>query len=476
MLNRFVIASLIGLMTMMASETAAFASFTDVPRGHWAYDAVSYLESEGLVTGYPDGTFRGDKQLTRYEFAMVVSRLYDQFLEMVDNSGASAPPIDTQAIMTMLMSEFESEFDDLRALIVGNIERIENLETTSGQTTTAVNQLTGRIDAMDSRFKPFGDLRLRFEGKYPDTGLQTQRPRYRLRWGFTSAITPELTFGARFASGEEGGITSTNETIDDAFGFDVFTIDRAYLQYKPASVHGFTLWGGKFSPPWVNTPLVWDSDAMVEGLAQHYKSDNFNFYLGELIPSKEGYYLVAQAGADDLFVDGLRAYVTYHYINDKCWQWIQADMESGKLRNRMRFDVLNDMDDYRAFEVYGSYTGNAGDMPFTIEGNYLKNLEGTAEDAESGWQQAAWAQLSIGNMRNPGDWKLSAEWGKAQANSVLSWLTDADRGSGDHEWWGTNWSYRLMKNTDFSVTYLSIDRISKDSSEDIIQVDISTKF
>ena len=48
--------------------------FPDVPSNHWAYEAVSDLSRRGLVEGYPDGTFGGDRLLTRYEFAEIVYR------------------------------------------------------------------------------------------------------------------------------------------------------------------------------------------------------------------------------------------------------------------------------------------------------------------------------------------------------------------------------------------------------------------
>ena len=48
-----------------------------VPFDHWAYDAVQTLVDEGVIIGYPDGTFRGDRAMTRYEFAMAISRLLD---------------------------------------------------------------------------------------------------------------------------------------------------------------------------------------------------------------------------------------------------------------------------------------------------------------------------------------------------------------------------------------------------------------
>lgn len=50
-----------------------------VPFEHWAYDACQQMSDLGIIIGYPDGTWRGDRPLTRYEFAMAVSRLVDQF-------------------------------------------------------------------------------------------------------------------------------------------------------------------------------------------------------------------------------------------------------------------------------------------------------------------------------------------------------------------------------------------------------------
>ena len=65
-----IINSLAG-MNMKADRTTLFP---DVPSNHWAYDAVYALSERGLVEGYPDGTFGGDRMMTRYEFAQIVYR------------------------------------------------------------------------------------------------------------------------------------------------------------------------------------------------------------------------------------------------------------------------------------------------------------------------------------------------------------------------------------------------------------------
>ena len=58
--------------------------FPDVPSNHWAYEAVSDLSRRGLVEGYPDGTFGGDRMLTRYEFAQIVYRAIQNGVQVND--------------------------------------------------------------------------------------------------------------------------------------------------------------------------------------------------------------------------------------------------------------------------------------------------------------------------------------------------------------------------------------------------------
>ena len=76
-MNKNVIASMLGALMIGVSSTACEAAspFLDVPKGHWAYDAVIVLAAEGINEGYGDGTFRGDRNITRYEAATIISKL-----------------------------------------------------------------------------------------------------------------------------------------------------------------------------------------------------------------------------------------------------------------------------------------------------------------------------------------------------------------------------------------------------------------
>ena len=67
---------LLAMTIAMGITASAYAAnpFSDVPAGHWAYDAVNKLAAEGVVEGYPYGTYGGDRLMTRYEMAQIVAK------------------------------------------------------------------------------------------------------------------------------------------------------------------------------------------------------------------------------------------------------------------------------------------------------------------------------------------------------------------------------------------------------------------
>ncbi len=55
-------------------DTSKLQLFPDVPQNHWAYEYVATLAGNGMIQGYPDGTFDGNRPMTRYEFAAMLYR------------------------------------------------------------------------------------------------------------------------------------------------------------------------------------------------------------------------------------------------------------------------------------------------------------------------------------------------------------------------------------------------------------------
>jgi len=68
------------LLTLFPISSGLAESFQDVPEDHWAYEAIETLTKEGIITGYPDGSFKGTNSMTRYEIVLLISRLI-KFLE-----------------------------------------------------------------------------------------------------------------------------------------------------------------------------------------------------------------------------------------------------------------------------------------------------------------------------------------------------------------------------------------------------------
>ena len=102
--------SLVLAMAMALGVTAsAYAAnpFSDVPAGHWAYDSISKLAAAGVIEGYGDASFGGDKLMTRYEMAQIVAKamakganvdkLAAEFAEELDNLGVRVAKLEKKA-------------------------------------------------------------------------------------------------------------------------------------------------------------------------------------------------------------------------------------------------------------------------------------------------------------------------------------------------------------------------------------------
>jgi len=99
-----------------ASTTFAAANpFSDVPSDHWAYDAVSQLAQDGVIEGYGDSTFQGNKNITRYEMAQMVAKA------MAKSSAGNVNGAD-KALIDKLAAEFSDELNNL-GVRVANLER-----------------------------------------------------------------------------------------------------------------------------------------------------------------------------------------------------------------------------------------------------------------------------------------------------------------------------------------------------------------
>ena len=117
--------SLVLAMAMALGVTAsAYAAnpFSDVPAGHWAYDSISKLAAAGVIEGYGDTTFGGDKLMTRYEMAQIVAKamakganvdkLAAEFADELDNLGVRVAKLEKKADNVKIIGQIRAHYED----------------------------------------------------------------------------------------------------------------------------------------------------------------------------------------------------------------------------------------------------------------------------------------------------------------------------------------------------------------------------
>ena len=141
--------------TAVLGVTSAFAAnpFSDVTPQDWAYQAVAQLAAQGVVNGYPDGTFQGQNNITRYEMAQMVAKA------LVRQDRVDA---EQNAIINRLANEFSAELNNLGVRVATLENKVGNFKFTGD----ARLRYTGSNDARDSKFEYRG--RVKFEATVND--------------------------------------------------------------------------------------------------------------------------------------------------------------------------------------------------------------------------------------------------------------------------------------------------------------------
>ena len=140
-MKKTLVSALTTALVVGAASTTFAASnpFTDVPADHWAYDAVSQLAADGVIEGYGDSTFKGNRNITRYEMAQMVAKAMAKNTSGVD-----------KALVDKLAAEFAEELNNL-GVRVSNLERNADMVKWNGKaeytyTSAHTKSVAGRKD------------------------------------------------------------------------------------------------------------------------------------------------------------------------------------------------------------------------------------------------------------------------------------------------------------------------------------------
>ena len=255
--------SLVLAMAMALGVTAsAYAAnpFSDVPAGHWAYDAVNKLAAEGVVDGYPDGTYGGDKLMTRYEMAQIVAKAMAK--------GAN---------VDKLAAEFADELDSLGV-------RVANLEKKADNV-----KITGQA---------------RFSYKDVDGDENGNEGALRTRLWVTGQVNEDWTYTGMFQN---------TQTWTDKDAEDTVKLTRAYVDGRVGGVqvhagrwNEVTFTGNILDTNIDGVKLAYGDKVQVFGMAaKGADNDNVKY----LLESEDRLY-VAGVTADMGAVDAYAAYFT----------------------------------------------------------------------------------------------------------------------------------------------------------------------
>ena len=179
--------SLVLAMAMALGVTAsgyAANPFSDVPAGHWAYDAVNKLAAEGVVDGYPDGTYGGDKLMTRYEMAQIVAKAMAK--------GAN---------VDKLAAEFADELDSLGVRVANLEKKADNVKVT-GEIRYSYRDVDGDENGNESVLRS----RLWVNGQINEDWSYTGMFENEQDFGDNDSEEDDLDFQRAYVEGRVGGL------------------------------------------------------------------------------------------------------------------------------------------------------------------------------------------------------------------------------------------------------------------------------
>lgn len=287
-----------------------------------------------------------------------------------------------------------------------------------------------------------GDFRLRAENTHEkgsfDDGNRL-RFRYRLRLGLESAITEHLKFAMQLRSGDPDNPVSDNQSFDEGFNKNQFSIAQANLQWRPSDA--FDLWAGKKAPKkdWVVSDMEWDSDVIAEGImarahfkpAGHASVDliGYDYILDENKSSSEAWLYGIQLNSAFLLseTDSLGLGLGFEYFENP--QAVVDLTLEGKLHGNHVSNFLDEdgrlISDFHIgqFQAWWKNTTSKR-WPLKISLFAYQNFgaRGIAEDADT----ATFGRISLGAHKHPGQMQLRYTYYYSEADALFYAYTQSD--------------------------------------------------
>ncbi len=229
----------------LTAGVSAYAAnpFSDVSQDDWAYQAVSDLSVQGVVEGYPDGTFKGERNMTRYELAQIVARM----LAKEDQLNA-----EQKATLNKLAAEFADELANLGV-------RVSNLEK-------KVGNLYWSGDARMQYQRKF-DAKKAGDAEHPDM-RKSDSWTGRMRINVKAQVNDQVTVNGRFVNEMDFKDGKESSTF----------MDRINAKWEPNDKTHVTI--GRQGVALDQTGTFWDEDGAFDGVVAGYDNGKFGIEAG----------------------------------------------------------------------------------------------------------------------------------------------------------------------------------------------------
>ena len=405
----------------LTAGVSAYAAnpFSDVTPDDWAFQAVSDLSAQGVVEGYPDGSFKGERNMTRFELAQIIARL------MAKEDQLNA---EQQATLDKLAGEYADELANLGV-------RVSNLEKKVGNISWS------------------GDARMQYQHALGETTKYKDSWNGRMRINVEGQVNDQVTVNGRFVNEmdfKEGDDSSQT------------TMDRINVKWTPNDATYVTI--GRQGVALDVTGTFWDEDGMYDGVTAGWDNGKVGIDAGygyfANTPWKDNNHSLAyekKADSENWF-----AKLTGH-IGET------ADVSAFYQSYGKTFNNFTDIKGDDKAKVWGVGTSINLGSNFVLDGDYVQTqLSGTYTNRDGSAKvdnPALWtAGLTYGEVDTDkvGSWSLGAHYVKADkgstllGSSALDMTDQLDYGwtnNADVHFWAAKLGVAVQKNVELDAYY-----------------------
>ena len=390
--------SLVLAMAMALGVTAsAYAAnpFSDVPAGHWAYDSINKLAAAGVIEGYGDSTFGGDKLMTRYEMAQIVAKAMAK--------GAN---------VDKLAAEFADELDNLGVRVAALEKKADNVK------------ITGTIKASYSSYD--GD-KLNVDGKKAPTNHQG---RLRSDLWVKGDINDDWTYSAMFRNQQFFTNDKGNSGEEDV------AFQRAYVNGR---VGGLAVQAGRYNKTDITGGNIHDN--RVDGVQVSYGKDvkltaGYGKATGVAVIAGENKDVAyAELGAKLGAVDAFAGYYKFDNL-------LKAADDDAIWTVGLGFDLAKDL------KLTGTYLRSDVDA-VTVDSVKYNDVDKDGYVVAMAYKGAKAAKA--------GSWGLNASYYDQGAGTVVAHTMDGIYFDEGFKGYSVGANYALAKNIVAGVTYYDLE-------------------